>query len=277
MSLEAEFKAGSLDRGRFRYFPVVPGRLEFSIELRRLLLAEKPQHIAVELPGFLAETYRRALLRLPEISVILYTSESDAESDGDRAVYVPVEPADPFTEALRTAEEIGAEVIFLEPDSTERPHLPDIYPDTYSVRRIGLDRYIEAYRVWPQTRTEEVAAHASAMAWKLQGADPSAKVLVVVSLNLARPSAGCDGGAAGGPVRGRKKFDVRLVESASGLPGRDHRRVSVFAGALRILPAGSERRGEPRPAASAVRFVAGSGRQIHRIDGRESWRTGSAG
>ena len=184
MSLEAEIKAGSLERGRFRYVPVVPGRLEFSVELRRFLLSEKPPIVAIELPGFLAQTYARALARLPEMSVILYTDESDDEG---RAVYVPVEPADPFVEALRTAQEIGAEVIFLEPDLRDRPHLPDTYPDTYAVRRIGLGRYIEAYRVWPQTRTDEVAAHASAMAWKLQGADPSAGVVVVVSLNLLDP------------------------------------------------------------------------------------------
>ena len=122
MSLEAEIKAGGLERGRFRYFPVVPGRVEFAAELRRLLLAERPPIVAVELPGFLTETYRRALARLPEISVILYTDES---GDEDRAIYVPVEPADPFIEALRTAEEIGAEVIFLEPAAAERPHLPD--------------------------------------------------------------------------------------------------------------------------------------------------------
>jgi hypothetical protein len=152
MSLEAEIKSGSLERGRFRYFPVVPGRLEFAVELRRLLLKEKetaetPPIVAVELPGFLEKVYRRALARLPEMSVILYAQE---EEDEDRAIYVPVEPADPFTEALRTAEEIGAEVMFLEPDSAERPHLPDNYPDTYAIRRIGLERYIEAYRVWPQ-------------------------------------------------------------------------------------------------------------------------------
>src|SRR5690242_1022503 len=121
MSLEAEIKAGSLERGRFHYFPVVPGRLEFAIELRQFLLDNRPSVVAVELPGFLADVYLRALTRLPEITVILYTDESD----DDRAVYVPVEPADPFTEALRSAEEIGAEVIFLEPDSIERPHLPD--------------------------------------------------------------------------------------------------------------------------------------------------------
>ena len=47
MSLESEIKAGSLERGRFRYFPVVPGRLEFAAELRRVLLAEKPPIVAV--------------------------------------------------------------------------------------------------------------------------------------------------------------------------------------------------------------------------------------
>ena len=42
MSLEAEIKAGSLERGRFRYFPVVPGRVEFAAALRKLLLEQKP-------------------------------------------------------------------------------------------------------------------------------------------------------------------------------------------------------------------------------------------
>ena len=206
MSLEAEIKAGSLERGRFRYFPVAPGRLEFSIELRRLLLRDKPEIVAVELPGFLADIYRRALARLPEMSVILYTDESEEE----RAIYVPVEPADPFTEALRTAEELGAQVIFLEPDSIERPHLSDTYPDTYSIRRIGIEKYIEAYRVWPQTRTEEVSAHASAMAWKLQGADPSARVTVVVSLNLLDPLLDAMESPQPAPARGHK-IETRLL------------------------------------------------------------------
>ena len=184
MSLEAELKSGSLERGRFRYFPVAPGRVEFSTALRRVLLEEKPAVVAVELPGFLEDAYRGALARLPEISVILYDEESDEE---DRAVYIPVEPADPFTEAVRTAQEIGAEVLFLEPDTNERPHLDDAYPDTYSVEHTGMDRYVEAYRLWPQPRTEEASAHAAAMAWKLQGADPEARVMVVVSLNLLDP------------------------------------------------------------------------------------------
>jgi hypothetical protein len=209
MSLEAEIKAGSLERGRFRYFPVVPGRVEFSIALRKLLLAEKPPIIAVELPGFLADSYKRALERLPEMSVILYLS--DKNDDENPAVYVPVEPADPFTEALRSALELGSEILFLEPDSADRPHIQDTYPDTYSIRRIGLEKYIEAYRVWPQSRNDDVTAHASAMAWKLQGADPEARVVVVVSLNLLDPLLDAMESPQEPPAPHPKHFDVQLL------------------------------------------------------------------
>ncbi|MDP8989809.1 MAG: hypothetical protein M3N41_06985, partial [Acidobacteriota bacterium] len=106
--------------------------------------------------------------------------------------------------------EMGAQVIFLEPDSAERPHLPDTYPDTYATRRIGLDPYIEAYRVYPQMRTEEVTAHASAMAWKLQGADPDASVVAVVALNMLDPLLDAMETPQPPPRRG-KKYQPELV------------------------------------------------------------------
>ncbi len=208
MSLETEIKRGGLDRGRILYFPVAPGRLEFTIALRRLLLEQRPQIVAVELPGFLEPAYRRALERLPEMSVILYMVENGEE---DRAIYVPVEPADPFTEAARTAQEIGAQLLFLEPDSNERPHLPDQYPDTYAITRIGLEKYIEAYRVWPQERNEEVSAHAAGMAWKLQGADPEARIVAVVSLNLLDPLLDAMESPQEPPARRRKMPEIRLL------------------------------------------------------------------
>jgi hypothetical protein len=176
-------EAGSLRRGNFTYFPVVPGRLEFSIELRQAILADRPRIIAVELPGSLEDTYLQALARLPEMSVIVYPDRRDDE----RGIFVPVEPADPFCEAVRSGLEVDAEVIFIEPDSGDRPHLPDAYPDPYSIRYIGVEKYIEAYRLHPLERTDEIAAHAAGMAWKLQGADPLASVFVVVSLNLLDP------------------------------------------------------------------------------------------
>ncbi len=183
MAADSEFTLpdfGSLIRGNLHYFPVVPGRVEFALAVRRKILAELPNVVAVELPAWLQDTYLEALARLPQISVLMYQDPTDEE----RAIYIPVEPADPFTEAARTALEIGAQLVFLEPSIGERPHLPDQYPDPYSVSFIGWERYVEAYRVYPQERTEETTAHAAAMAWKLQGTDPLANRLVVVSLNL---------------------------------------------------------------------------------------------
>lgn len=178
--LPESFHPANLRRGRLLYLPVVPGRMEFAIEVRRRLLRERPQVVAVELPQSLAPTYLEAVRRLPEISVIFYP---DPEQE-DEGVYLPVEPADPFTEAIRTGLEIGAEILFADPDLSDRPHLPDRYPDPYAIRRIGYEKYIEAYRLWPQARDGEIREHAAGVAWKLQGADPLARIAVVVSLNL---------------------------------------------------------------------------------------------
>ena len=146
---------GSLKRGRFTYFPVVPGRLEFAIEVRQAILRERPQVIALELPATLQAAWMRAVARLPEMSLIFYPDETVGL---DQAIYVPIEPADPFTEAIRTGLEIGAEIVFADPDAGQRPHLKDAYPDPYAIRHIGLARYIEAYRVYPQPRSQEICA-----------------------------------------------------------------------------------------------------------------------
>src|ERR1039457_1944298 len=175
---------GSLTRGRFTYFPVVPGRLEFALEVRAAILRDRPEVVAVELPATLQPAWMRAVSRLPEISVIVYPDENSGD---DRAFYAPIEPADPFTEAIRTGLEAGAEIVFADPDAGHRLHLQDSYPDSYAIRHIGLDRYVEAYRVYPQPRLAELARHAAGIAWKLQGTDPSARVLVVISLNLLDP------------------------------------------------------------------------------------------
>ena len=93
--------SGSLVRGRFTYLPVVPGKLEFAVEVRRRILTERPAVVAVELPETLEEIYLEAIRRLPQISVIFYndTAYRRGDADPERSVYVPVEPADPFVEA----------------------------------------------------------------------------------------------------------------------------------------------------------------------------------
>ncbi len=177
------FDFGSLQRGAFTYFPVAPGRAEFAAAVRERLLAERPAVVAVELPVTLEQAFLDAVDRLPRMSAIVYPDELDEE----HSIYVIVEPTDPFAEAVRTAREIGAQVVFIDPAIGERPHLPDDYPDPHAIQYLGLHRYLELYRLEPQPRNDETELHASRLAWKLQGADPFAKTLIVLSLNLLDP------------------------------------------------------------------------------------------
>lgn len=163
----------------FTFLPVLPGRLEFAAAIRHALLREQPGVVAVELPVSLLRVYLRAVARLPEISVILYEGESE-----DQMIYVPVEPADPFTEAVRTAREMGAEIVFIEPDLSPKPHLSDFVPDSYSVNTLGYEKFVELYRENRRPSDPRVFDHARALAYRLQGADPSRKTAVVLSLNL---------------------------------------------------------------------------------------------
>jgi len=210
----------SLVRGRFSYLPVVPGKLEFAAEVRRRILAERPAVVAVELPATLEEVYLEAIRRLPQISVIFYNDNTDRayrrnlerHEDQEQAIYVPVELTDPFVEAIRTAQEIGAEVVFADPDATERPHLHDTYPDSYALTTIPLTQYVEAYRVYPQERTPEAEQFAQGIAWKLQGGDPFAHVMVVISLNLLDPVLDAMESPQSEP-KSRRREDLRLVNA----------------------------------------------------------------
>ena len=174
--------AASLRRGRLHYLPVVPGKMEFAEEVRKTLLRERPQIVAVELPATLDWAFLRGIERLPELSIITYS-----EAKKDESVYVPIEITDPFVEAIRSAQEIGAEIFFIDPDVGERPHLKDLFPDTYALRRLGLEKYINAYRLHPQKNSLELFRHAAGIAWKLQSCDPNAQVVAVISLNLVDP------------------------------------------------------------------------------------------
>jgi hypothetical protein len=172
-----------LQRGHIRYFPVVPGRVEFAVEVRRAIQREQPAMVAVQFPSFYEPLLDQAIARLPELSVILTEGE-----DEDSNVYYAVEPTDPFVEAIRTAREIGAEVMLVEPDAID-PRLSHAhrYPDTYALRRMGFDKYVEACRLFPPEAGPGAKLLGSAIAYRLQGTNPLARVMAVVSLHVLEP------------------------------------------------------------------------------------------
>jgi hypothetical protein len=172
--------ASSLRRRNITYFPVVPGRLEFASEVRRRLLERPPEVLAIELPLPLRSAYLRAIARFPEISILRFPDPIDPL----QWVYVPVEPSDPFIEALRTGLELGLRIEFIEPNWGDRPHLGDAYPDTYAIQMIGRESYVNSYRLEKHEPTEEMLEYTQAMARKMQGLQPDRETLAVVSLNV---------------------------------------------------------------------------------------------
>ncbi len=171
--------------GRLFFLPVVPGRAEFAMEVRKRLLQQMPDVVAVELPVTLGEVLLRAVKRLPEISVVVHEDENNPGT----GIYLPVEPADPFVEAIRTGLQVGAEIVFLEPDVTGRPHLDEDYPDSYAVVRTSYEQYLHAWNANAAGRQVHplVRELARGIAWKLQGANPEARTAVVLSLALFHP------------------------------------------------------------------------------------------
>ena len=195
-----------LRRGPIRYLPVVPGRLEFACHVREQILNARPQFVALDLPVTLASCYERAIERLPELSVIIYDDEG-----ADRVVYETVEPADPFVEALRTAREVNAKTVFLDPDVAERSGAIDAYPDSYAVERIGFPQYIASYRKNFRERTGSLTVHAEALASQLQAIDLEAETLVVVELKLLDPLLEAMERPQARPLRKVRRKGVRLL------------------------------------------------------------------
>jgi hypothetical protein len=135
------FEPWTLSSGNLSCLPVCHYRLEFAELVRAQFRRDPPDCLALELPSHLAEAYRLAVTRLPEISILLFENAS-----GD-TVYLPVEPVDPFAEAARSAMESGIPVHLVDINLEEAyPPFHDPVPDAYSMLRIGPRLYYEAFQ-----------------------------------------------------------------------------------------------------------------------------------
>ena len=122
-----------------RFVPVLHGRLEFALEVRRQFREFKPDHLAVEYPATLREPILRGIKRLPLLSVVHYQ-----ENDG-AFVYLLIEPTDGQVEAVRLAIENDVPIHFIDRDTEGYPLDRSPMPDPYALRTIGHYRYCRAF------------------------------------------------------------------------------------------------------------------------------------
>ncbi len=138
--------------------PIIHGSGDCAIEVRRLLLSEPFDCIAVPLPPSFQDDVERGIQALPAPSVVIqrstplyqteWTPESDREDeepdDSTGCSYVPVDPCQPVISALRSAigEHLPRKFIDLETANFE-PYSA-ILPDPYALKRVALERFAAA-------------------------------------------------------------------------------------------------------------------------------------
>ena len=128
-----------LEWDNIRFVPMVHGKMEFALEVRRQFEEYRPDTIAVEYPPTLKEKIIQGIKRLPLLSVAHY------EESGGIFTYLIIEPTDALVEAVRLGVESDIPVHFIDRDTEDYPADYTPMPDAYSVTRIGHYRYCTEY------------------------------------------------------------------------------------------------------------------------------------
>lgn len=144
--------------------PVLHGKVEFAVEVRRHFQEFRPHHVAVEYPDTLGERILQAVRRLPYLSVVHYE-----EADG-AFVYLPIEPADGQVESVRVAVGSGIPVHFVDRDMEGYGRDLSVMPDSYAVKRVGHYAYCKAFLEIARSRirSKEDELREKTMAYRLQ-------------------------------------------------------------------------------------------------------------
>ena len=128
-----------LEWDNIRFVPMIHGKMEFALEVRRQFEEYRPDTIAVEYPPTLKEKIIQGIKRLPLLSVAHY------EESGGIFTYLIIEPTDALVEAVRLGVESDIPVHFIDRDTEDYPADYTPMPDAYSVTRIGHYRYCTEY------------------------------------------------------------------------------------------------------------------------------------
>jgi hypothetical protein len=179
-----------LQHGHVTFLPVVAGSMEFAAEVRRAILAAPPAVVAIPLWRDLQTEILGAVERLPELSAVAWSWSDPASSDEAHENYWIVEPGDPYVEAIRTARETGAEVLFLLESATDGANGLNLnlfavapLPDAYAASRLGAEAYVNLVLSAPDTANASDPMIGQ-MVSSLQGSDPTRTTLAVVALQF---------------------------------------------------------------------------------------------
>ena len=139
--------------------PIIHGSGDFAIEVRRVMLSQSFDCLAVPLPPSFQADVERAIAFLPGITAVIqpepgtfqstdWTPDSeDDDDDSDESgacSYVPIDPCQGVIAALRIALQERMHRAFIDLETAEFRPIEASLPDPYAVKRTAADKFAAA-------------------------------------------------------------------------------------------------------------------------------------
>jgi len=179
--------------------PIIHGSGDFAVEVRRRLLNERFDCVAVPLPPSFQADVERAIDHLPQLSIVAqeeprwqfgreWTGDTDVDDDGgdERRVasYVPIDPCQGVIAALRIAREERIARAFIDLETANFEVQQAVLPDPYALKQVRTEAFAAAILpAIPRLPAGQPQDRARYMAHRLRELEQRGKrILLVCSL-----------------------------------------------------------------------------------------------
>ncbi|WP_237226668.1 hypothetical protein [Rubinisphaera sp. JC750] len=182
---------------RVTVVPVVHGSGDFAVEIRRLMLSEDFDCLAVPLPEQFQAQVEQAITQLPQVAAVWQAEqprwapdqwtpdqdEEDEEPSIRNATYVPIDPCQPVIAALRIALQEHMPRRFIDADVERFLPIATTLPDPYAVKKLQSGHFAAAtIPVLGELKHPQIQLRAQVMAKRLRElAQSHQKVLALCS------------------------------------------------------------------------------------------------
>lgn len=141
---------------RIACLPIIHGSGDFAVEVRRVMLAERFDCLAVPLPPSFQADVEQAIHNLPSITLVVQEeprefgsaawSDPDHPAGDDRRTvsYVPVDPCQGVIAALRIAIQEYIPRAFVDLETARFESRGAVLPDPYALKQVSADRFAAA-------------------------------------------------------------------------------------------------------------------------------------
>ena len=146
---------------RILCLPIIHGSGDFAIEVRRMMLSEQFDCLAVPLPPSFQLDVERAIEFLPNVSLVLQNEippiavrewtgldEEDQNDDSDHtpqiASYVPIDPCQGVIAGLRFAMDERMPRAFIDLETSQFESYSGVLPDPYALKHVSPEKFATA-------------------------------------------------------------------------------------------------------------------------------------